>query len=215
VGACRRRRREPVVRGDLRYLRADQHVGGSGWVAVVSVDRGGHCGSNGAKYNMAVAVLAEIWLLVVLCGWVAVAGWQILWLVTLAGDSALTSGSGWVAVVPLDRGGQGGSNGGGYNVAVAVLAELWLLVVMCGANLSYEVIYGIYALINMWVAVAGRQWYQSIEEVRAVRMVPLGMWQWQYWLSCGRLILRPQCGSGWVAVVPLERGGQGGSNGSS
>jgi hypothetical protein len=44
VGACRRRRREPVVRGDLRYLRADQHVGGSGWVAVVSVDRGGHCG---------------------------------------------------------------------------------------------------------------------------------------------------------------------------
>jgi hypothetical protein len=33
------------------------------------------------------------------------------------------SGSGWVAVVPLDRGDQGGSNGSRYNVAVAVLSE--------------------------------------------------------------------------------------------
>jgi hypothetical protein len=30
-----------------------------------------------------------------------------------------------VAVAPFDRGDQGGSNGGGYNVAVAVLSELW------------------------------------------------------------------------------------------
>jgi hypothetical protein len=34
------------------------------------------------------------------------------------------SGSGWVGVVPLDRSGQGGSNGTGYNVAVAVLTEI-------------------------------------------------------------------------------------------
>jgi hypothetical protein len=30
-------------------------------------------------------------------------------------------------VVPLERGDQGGSNGGGYNLVVAVLAELWQL----------------------------------------------------------------------------------------
>jgi hypothetical protein len=34
------------------------------------------------------------------------------------------SGSDRVAVVSFDRGDQGGSNGGGYNVAVAVLAEI-------------------------------------------------------------------------------------------
>jgi hypothetical protein len=33
-------------------------------------------------------------------------------------------GSGRVAVGPVDRGGQGGSNGVGINLAVAVLAEL-------------------------------------------------------------------------------------------
>jgi hypothetical protein len=37
----------------------------------------------------------------------------------------LTGGSGWVAVVSLDRGGQGGSNGTNNVVAVAVLAVLW------------------------------------------------------------------------------------------
>jgi hypothetical protein len=36
------------------------------------------------------------------------------------------SGSGRVAVVPVDRGGQRGSNGTGFKVAVAVLAELWV-----------------------------------------------------------------------------------------
>jgi hypothetical protein len=36
----------------------------------------------------------------------------------------MRSGSGWVAVVPVDRSDQGGSNGGSHNVAVAVLAEL-------------------------------------------------------------------------------------------
>jgi hypothetical protein len=40
----------------------------------------------------------------------------------------LTSGSGWVAVAPLDRGDQCGSNGTSHNVAVAVLAEFDLQV---------------------------------------------------------------------------------------
>jgi hypothetical protein len=39
-------------------------------------------------------------------------------------DSGTTSGSGWVAVVPVERGDQGASNGMILNVAVAVLAEL-------------------------------------------------------------------------------------------
>jgi hypothetical protein len=33
---------------------------GSGWVAVVSFDRGDRCGSNGTKMDVAVAVLAEL-----------------------------------------------------------------------------------------------------------------------------------------------------------
>jgi hypothetical protein len=37
-------------------------------------------------------------------------------------DCRVGSGSGWVQLVPLDRGDQGGSNGVSYNVAVAVLA---------------------------------------------------------------------------------------------
>jgi hypothetical protein len=37
------------------------------------------------------------------------------------------SGSGGVVVVSIDRSGQGGSIGGGYNLVVAVLAELWWL----------------------------------------------------------------------------------------
>jgi hypothetical protein len=34
------------------------------------------------------------------------------------------------------------------------------------------------------VAVAGCSWYRWIEEVKAVRMIPVGEWQWQYWQSC-------------------------------
>jgi hypothetical protein len=34
------------------------------------------------------------------------------------------SGSGWVAVAPIDSSDQCGSNGGSFNVVVAVLAEL-------------------------------------------------------------------------------------------
>jgi hypothetical protein len=40
-------------------------------------------------------------------------------------DSGLTSGSGWVAVVLLDRGDQCGHFDTSWSVAVAVLAELW------------------------------------------------------------------------------------------
>jgi hypothetical protein len=36
----------------------------------------------------------------------------------------MTGGSGWLLLVPIDRGGQCGSNGTGWDVAVAVLAEL-------------------------------------------------------------------------------------------
>jgi hypothetical protein len=43
----------------------------------------------------------------------------------LAGRDRLTSGSGCLVVVPIDRGDQSGSNGGGLKAAVAVLAELW------------------------------------------------------------------------------------------
>jgi hypothetical protein len=42
--------------------------------------------------------------------------------------SLMGSGSGWVAVVPLERGDGGGSNGTGYNLAVAKLA-------LCSDNL--------------------------------------------------------------------------------
>jgi hypothetical protein len=38
--------------------------------------------------------------------------------------SGVGGGSGWVAVGPVDAQDQGGSNGTGCNVAVAVLAEL-------------------------------------------------------------------------------------------
>jgi hypothetical protein len=31
------------------------------------------------------------------------------------------------------------------------------------------------------VAVAGWQWCQSKEEIKAVRMVPVKRWQWHYW----------------------------------
>jgi hypothetical protein len=42
-------------------------------------------------------------------------------------DSLITSGSGTVAVVSLERGERGGSNGTGYNMAVAVFAEIgWI-----------------------------------------------------------------------------------------
>jgi hypothetical protein len=38
-----------------------------------------------------------------------------------------------------------------------------------------------------WGAVVGGwQWYHSTDRFEAVRMVPVAMWQWQYWPSYGR-----------------------------
>jgi hypothetical protein len=44
---------------------------------------------------------------------------------TFLGNRGYVRGSGWVAVVPLERGGQGGHFDASLRVAVAVLAELW------------------------------------------------------------------------------------------
>jgi hypothetical protein len=41
--------------------------------------------------------------------------------------------------------------------------------------------------VGQGVAVVGWQWMQSTEDVRAVRMVPVGEWKWQYWPSCDML----------------------------
>jgi hypothetical protein len=42
----------------------------------------------------------------------------------LGGDSGMGSGSGGVGVVSLERGRQGGSNGGSLKVVVAVLSKI-------------------------------------------------------------------------------------------
>jgi hypothetical protein len=42
----------------------------------------------------------------------------------LGGAGGVGSGSGRVGVTPIDAGDQGGSNGGSFNMVVAVLAEL-------------------------------------------------------------------------------------------
>jgi hypothetical protein len=44
------------------------------------------------------------------------------------------------------------------------------------------------AVVAAWVAVAGWLWDHSIGEIKAVRMVVVRTWQWQYWLSYGSLI---------------------------
>jgi hypothetical protein len=95
---------------------------------------------------------------------------------------------------------------------------------------------GLSGLVAGWgVAVAGWQWDQSTEEISAVRMVCVREWQWQYWQSCEikmpkfkklvffcRLVNMALClgcgsgmgsGSGRVAVVPIDRLNQRGSNG--
>jgi hypothetical protein len=54
----------------------------------------------------------------ILCVFFRDGGWGLDWC------GGVGSGSGWVGVVPLDRSGQGGSNGISYDVAVAVLTEI-------------------------------------------------------------------------------------------
>jgi Na+-translocating ferredoxin:NAD+ oxidoreductase RNF subunit RnfB len=93
-------------------------------VAVGPLDRGEQCGSNGGCWDVVVAVLAEIWSFENVVK-------KIKKIKSGSGcgdcgcDGGRVSGSGWVAVGPLDRGDQCGSNGGGWDVVVAVLAEIW------------------------------------------------------------------------------------------
>jgi hypothetical protein len=73
--------------------------------------------------------------------------------------------------------------------------------------------------------VVGWQWDQTTREVKAVRMVQVATWQWQYWQSCewrksgsGSDITGDSgatSGSGWVAVGRVDSGGRCGSNGTS
>jgi hypothetical protein len=100
------------------------------------------------------------------------------------------SGSGWVAVVALDRGEQRGSNGTIFNV------WLWLWRWLGGCkDEAVKTIFFVFLVSwrSQWrcvawgVAVAGWQWYQSTQESKAVRMVPVRAF------GCG-------CGGGWVAV---------------
>jgi hypothetical protein len=127
------------------------------------------------------------------CGGVKSAGWKrgrgqegVLGEVR----GGMGSGSGWVQLVPLDRGDQCGSNGTSGNVAVAVLAVLWW-----GEEWGLEKkkekkrkkACWERSVVGWGVAVAGCSWCQSIEEIRAVRMVPVRVWQWLYWRSCDKL----------------------------
>jgi cytoskeletal protein RodZ len=82
------------------------------------------------------------------------------------------------------------------------------------------------------VAVAGWEWYQSIRQVSAVRMVCVTMWQWQYWQRCSGVKITQKnnknqksvsdyktrdsstrSGSGTVTLAPIDRSDQRGSNG--
>jgi hypothetical protein len=86
--------------------------------------------------------------------------------------------------------------------------------------------------------VVGWERCQSIEEIETRRMVVIRKWQWQYWQSCDRLKIGwkngrkklkkvgrvtlwrtrrrsyVRSGSGQVGVVSVDRGHQGGSNGT-
>jgi serine/threonine protein kinase len=95
---------------------------GCGCVAVVSLDRGEQGGLNGAGY------MVWLWILWLCEGVIRQAEgydtradiWSLgITLYEVRGCS--NSGSGWVAVVSLDRGRQGGSNGTSY------IAYTWIL----------------------------------------------------------------------------------------
>jgi hypothetical protein len=111
---------------------------------------------------------------------------------------------------------------------------------MCGSVknrkfLCFRIIGSGSGTVAQRVAVVMWQWYRSKEEIRAVRLVPVRMWQWQYWPRYGwlnvwqyeklknfKFLYNRQWqwhslttgGSGRVAVVPFERGDQDGSNGT-
>jgi hypothetical protein len=66
--------------------------------------------------------------------------------------SGTTSGSGWVAVGPIDARDQCGSNGGRFNLAVAVLAELWFTIPKVGGDFFFV------AHINKALCLKGMEW---------------------------------------------------------
>jgi hypothetical protein len=92
-------------------------------VAVVPVDRGDQGGHFDTSYNVAVAVLAELWRFEK-CEKKRYNFWRKNENVKIMNSGGVTGGSGWVAVVSIDRGDQGGHFDTSYNVAVAVLAEI-------------------------------------------------------------------------------------------
>jgi hypothetical protein len=76
-------------------------------------------------------------------------------------------------------------------VAVAVLAELWWFEKKKEKRWKKSVALWQKQQIVWWgVAVAGCSWHHWIEEIKAVRMVPVREWQWQYWQSCGGLKIK-------------------------
>jgi hypothetical protein len=85
-----------------------------------------------------------------------------------------------VAVVPINRENQCGSNGTGGNVAVAVLRELWWINKKERKKEKSDSGSGNVDGVAWGVAVVRWQWCQSIEKINAVRMVPVATWQWQY-----------------------------------
>jgi hypothetical protein len=87
-------------------------------------------------------------------------------------------------VGPIDAADQGGSNGVGLTVAVAVLADIWWLGKV--AEKWVEKKNNLKSCMNgmgvAWrVAVVGWGWDRSMEGIKAVRMVLVWQWQWQYW----------------------------------
>jgi hypothetical protein len=92
-------------------------------VAVVSIERGDQGGHFDTSYNVAVAVLAELWRFEK-CEKKRYNFWRKNENVKIMNSGGVTGGSGRVAVVSIERGDQGGSNGSNLVVAVAVLAEI-------------------------------------------------------------------------------------------
>jgi hypothetical protein len=65
---------------------------------------------------------------------------------------------------------------------VAVLAEIWMILCECR---FFVFLVLVFVPIIAGLVVSGWQWYRWIEENKAVRMVPVREWQWQYWQRYG------------------------------
>jgi hypothetical protein len=151
---------------------------GSGWVAVVPLDRA----EQGGHFDTKMGIWLWLWWLwwrlglrsdffVFLC---TMNGWG-----TTAAGSGGMCGSGWVAVVPLDRAEQGGH----FDTKMGIWLWLWWL------------------------------WWLSQDEVRFFCFLrTTNGWGTTAAGSGGACAV--DVGSGWVAVVSLDRAEQGGSNGT-